>query len=312
MNYSWITLRDLEYLLAVAKFEHFAKAAEACRVSQPALSTQIKKFEERLGVEIFERTNRNVKITERGRAVLAQVQRIVDESSLLIESSKLNTEPLSGPFRLGAIATIGPYLLPYLLGPLRKNYPKCELFIEEGLTDGLLEKLGKGELDVVVAADTFSDSKFVKTPLYFEPFLAVVPKGHPLESHKHLTSKDLDAKEMVLLADGHCLSDQVLEICPKGKGIRRDLFQTTSLETLRHLVASGAGYSLIPQLAVVEDRKLKSLLTYIPFEKRVGRQVILVTRTSFSREQDVKVLTQLIETCMSPVQKSWSGTEIQS
>jgi len=305
MNCSWITLRDLEYLLAVAKFEHFAKAAEACRVSQPALSTQIKKFEERLGVEIFERTNRNVQITERGRAVLAQVQRIVDESSLLIERAKFNVEPLSGPFRLGAIATVGPYLLPHLLGPLRKTYPQCELFIEEGLTDGLLEKLNKGELDVVIAADTFSDSKFVKTPLYFEPFLAVVPQGHPLESRQYLTSRDLDANEMVLLADGHCLSDQVLKICPKGKGIRRDLFQTTSLETLRHLVASGTGYTLIPQLAQGEDKKLKSLITYIPFEKKVGRQVILVTRASFSREQDIRALTQLIETCMAPIQKSW-------
>ena len=305
MNCSWITLRDLEYLLAVAKFGHFAKAAEACRVSQPALSTQIKKFEERLGVEIFERTNQNVQITERGRAVLAQVQRIVDESSLLIERAKFNVEPLSGPFRLGAIATVGTYLLPHLLGPLRKTYPKCELFIEEGLTDGLLEKLNKGELDVVIAADTFSDSKFVKTPLYFEPFLAVVPQGHPLESRQYLTSRDLDANEMVLLADGHCLSDQVLKICPKGKGIRRDLFQTTSLETLRHLVASGAGYTLIPQLAQGEDKKLKSLITYIPFEKKVGRQVILVTRASFSREQDIRALTQLIETCMAPIQKSW-------
>jgi LysR family hydrogen peroxide-inducible transcriptional activator len=306
MNYSWITLRDLEYLLAVAKFEHFAKAAEACRVSQPALSTQIKKFEERLGVEIFERTNRNVRITERGRAVLAQVQRIVDESSLLIERAKFNPDPLSGPLRLGAIATVGPYLLPHLLAPLRKSYPNCELFIEEGLTDGLLEKLNKGELDVVIAADTFSDPKFVKTPLYFEPFLAVVPKGHRLESHQHLSSKDLDAKEMVLLADGHCLSDQVLEICPKGKGIRKDLFQTTSLETLRHLVASGAGYTLIPQLALGEDRKLKSLITYIPFEKKVGRQVIMVTRASFSRDQDVRALTHLIEICMAPIQKSWN------
>jgi len=305
MNCSWITLRDLEYLLAVAKFGHFAKAAEACRVSQPALSTQIKKFEERLGVEIFERTNRNVQITERGRAVLAQVQRIVDESSLLIERAKFNVEPLSGPFRLGAIATVGPYLLPHLLGPLSKTYPKFELFIEEGLTVGLFEKLNKGELDVVIAADTFSDSKFVKTPLYFEPFLAVVPQGHPLESRQYLTSRDLDANEMVLLADGHCLSDQVLKICPKGKGIRRDLFQTTSLETLRHLVASGAGYTLIPQLAQGEDKKLKSLITYIPFEKKVGRQVILVTRASFSREQDIRALTQLIETCMAPIQKSW-------
>ncbi|NBT58803.1 LysR family transcriptional regulator [bacterium] len=304
MNGGWMTLRDLEYLLAVAQFEHFAKAAEACRVSQPALSTQIKKFEERLGVEIFERDNRNVKVTERGRVILLHAQKIVDESVLLIEKAKLITDPLSGTFRLGAIATIGPYLFPYLLGPLRKKYPDCKLLIEEGLTDDLLEKLKRGKIDVVIAADTFSDTKFIKIPLYFEPFLAAVPKGHHLESQKSLSSKNLDAREMVLLSDGHCLSDQVLGICPRGKGIRRDAVQTASLETLRHLVASGAGYTLMPQLAVSHDQKVNSLLSYIPFDKRVGRDVIMVIRASCSRDQDIKALRNLIETYMTGVVKS--------
>ncbi len=295
MNCSWLTLRDIEYLLAVAKNSHFAKAAEACRVSQPALSTQIKKFEDRLGVKIFERDNRNVKITEKGAEILAQAQKIVDESSLLIEKAKMGSEPLSGPFRLGAIATIGPYFLPYVLAPLRKSYPRCQLFLEEGLTEGLLEKLSSGELDAVIAADSFQSERFEKHPLYFEPFLATVPKGHPFEKLRKISIKDLDAREMVLLEDGHCLSDQVLEICPKGKGMRRESFQSTSLETLRYLVASGVGYTLMPQLAVNEDKKLKGLITYVSFDKPVGRKVILVTRKIFSRKKDINTLLEVFK-----------------
>lgn len=293
MNYSWITLRDIEYLLAVAKFEHFAKAAAACRVSQPALSAQIKKFETQLGVEIFERTNRRVQVTEKGREILGQAQRLVDESLILLEKAKSQTEPLSGPLRLGAIATIGPYLFPEILALLRKKFPACELFIEEGLTDGLLQKLSEGELDMVIAADTFSDDQFIKHKLYFEKFVAAIPKGHKFEQRKILSSKDLDAREMVLLKDGHCLSDQVLQLCSKGKGAKRESFQTTSLETLRYLVASGSGYSLFPEKAVRPDNQLKTLITYLPLEGRVGREVILVTRKSYSRYQNVRALISL-------------------
>lgn len=295
MTGNWITLRDIEYLLAVAKFEHFAKAAEACRVSQPALSTQVRKFEERLGVKIFERDNRSVKITDRGREILAQAQKVVDETEILVERAKVEVGPLVGRFRLGAIATVGPYLLPKVLIPFRRAFTKCELFLEEGLTDGLLSKLDSGDLDAVIAADTFSNDKFVKHPLYFEPFLAAVPKGHRLEDKTQLSSRDIDAREMVLLKDGHCLSDQVLELCPKGKGVRRDPFQTTSLETLRYLVASGAGYTLMPELAISKLNKLESLITYIPFENRVGREIILVARKSFSRAKDLRALEELIK-----------------
>jgi LysR family hydrogen peroxide-inducible transcriptional activator len=295
MNGNWITLRDIEYLLTVAKLGHFAKAAVACHVSQPALSTQIRKFEERLGVQIFERDNRSVRITEKGKEILAQAQKVAEEAGLLIELSKTKEEPLSGKFRLGAIATVGPYLLPKILLPLRKKFPQCQLFLAEGLTDGLLRVLDSGELDAVIAADTFSNEKFIKIPLYFEPFLVAVPKGHPWENKNQLSPREMDAKEMVLLEDGHCLSDQVLELCPKGKGIKRESFQTTSLETLRHLVASGAGYTLIPQMAVSKTPSLESLITYIPFEKPVGREIVLVARKNFSREKDLTALSDLIK-----------------
>lgn len=299
MNGNWITLRDIEYLLAVAKFGHFAKAADSCRVSQPALSTQIRKFEERLGVLIFERDNRSVKITEKGREILDQAKKVAEEVGLLIAQSKNSGEVLSGGFRLGAIATVGPYLIPKILLPLRKSFPKCELFLAEGLTESLLGKLDAGELDAVIAADTFSIEKFIKTPLYFEPFLAAVPKGHRFELKSELSPREIDAREMVLLEDGHCLSDQVIELCPKGKGVRRESYQTTSLETLRHLVASGAGYTLIPQMAVSKTNSLDSLVSYIPFEKPVGREIVLVARKKFTRVQDLKALAELIKKTVS-------------
>jgi LysR family hydrogen peroxide-inducible transcriptional activator len=266
MNGNWITLRDLEYLLAVARYEHFGKAAQACHVSQPALSTQVKKFEDRLGVQIFERNNRSISVTEKGREVLSQVLRVAEDIEKLVEISQSSHEPLSTEFRLGAIATIGPYLLPRILLPLRKAYPQCKLFLEEGLTGDLLTKLEVGELDAIIAADTFPGERFLKSPLYFEPFLVAVPKGHPFDEKKTLGVREIDGREMVLLEDGHCLSDQVLELCPKGKGIRRETFQTTSLETLRYLVASGVGYTLIPRLAVSRAQGLESMISYIPFE----------------------------------------------
>lgn len=292
---NWITLRDIEYLLAVAREGHFARAAEACHVSQPALSTQIKKFEERLGRRIFERSNRSVAVTEKGGEILEQAKRVVEEVEKLVELSQVCNEPLSTVFRLGAIATIGPYLLPKILLPFRKAFPRCRLFLEEGLTQDLFRKLDTGELDAVIAADTFSLDKFIKIPLYFEPFFVAVPKGHALEKIPSLSPRAIQADEMVLLEDGHCLSDQVLELCPKGKGVRREAFQTTSLETLRYLVASGVGYTLIPELAVSRAQGLESLISYIPFEKPIGRQVVLVARKNFSRKKDLQALEEVIK-----------------
>lgn len=295
MNGNWITLRDLEYLLAVARYEHFGKAAQACHVSQPALSTQVKKFEDRLGVQIFERSNRSISVTEKGREVLAQVLLVAEDIEKLLEISQSSHQPLSTEFRFGAIATIGPYLLPRILLPLRRAYPQCKLFLEEGLTGDLLTKLEVGELDAIIAADTFPGDRFIKSSLYFEPFLVAVPKGHPFDEKKTLGVREIDGREMVLLEDGHCLSDQVLELCPKGKGIRREAFQTTSLETLRYLVASGVGYTLIPQLAVSRAQGLESMISYIPFEKPVGRQVVLVSRKNFSRKKDLQALEEVIK-----------------
>ena len=294
MDLSWLTIRDLEYVASVAQHLHFRKAAEACRVSQPALSTQIKKVEDQLGVMIFERTNRRVQLTPRGQILVKQVSKILEEVQLLGNLSKSDSAPLSGPFRLGVIATLGPYLMPYLLSPLRKKFPNLILHLKEGLTDSLLAQLRNGDLDAVLAADTFSEGSLKKLPLFHEPFLVTVPKGHELAQRKTLSPKDLEPERMILLEDGHCLTAQTLSICQRKKGSPREAFQATSLETLRHMVASGSGYTLIPALAATSDPKLTSLIEYLEFKSPVGRKIILVYRDSYPNKDDCETLADFI------------------
>ncbi len=298
MALSWLTVRDLEYVVAVSQTLHFGKAAQACRVSQPALSVQIKKVEDLLGVQIFERTNRRVSVGEKGRAIVQQAQRILEEVNRLSDLGGEDTAPLSGALRLGCIATLGPYLMPHLLPGLRKAFPKARFLLKEGLTNGLLDELRHGELDMVLAADTFKDDSLRVQPVFFEPFFLTTPKGHELSKKDPLQLRDMRADEMVLLEDGHCLSDQTLGLCARGKGKTRQTFQATSLETLRHLVASGAGYTLIPALAVRAESRLNSLVTYRPFPKGVakdvGRKIVLVSRKSYGRIVDVDAMASFL------------------
>lgn len=295
MNISGLTLRDLQYVVAVADHGHFGKAARACHVSQPALSGQIKKIEEYLGVALFERSVRRVSTTEVGQAVVQQARVVLEEAEKILSAAKTTREPLAGPFRLGAIATLGPYLMPYLLGPLRKAFPKLELRLKEGLTDNLLEELRAGQLDAVLAAQTFDAEGLHVIPLFTEPFLLTVPKNHPLEHKDSVKISDLKASEMVLLEDGHCLRDQTIAICPPNRRGNIKEMHVTSLETLRHLVASGAGYTLMPILAVNEDKRLKNLIRYRRLEgKNTGRKIVLVCRDRFPRKREVELLADFI------------------
>ncbi len=295
MNISSLTLRDLEYLVAVADRRHFGKAAESCHVSQPALSAQIRKIEDFLGVQLFERSNRNVVITPMGEQVARQARIVLEEAVKIAGMVQERSDPLSGTFRLGAIATLGPYLMPHLLGPLRRRFPKLELLMKEGLTDELIEDLRNGALDAVLAAPTFNTDGLKLIPLFNEPFLLAAPKGHELASKDVIRAKDLNSEDMVLLEDGHCLRNQTIEVCPSNRRGKFREFQATSLETLRHLVATGFGYSLIPSLAVETNDRLKNLITYRSFEgKPVGRTIVLVCRERFGRMTDVETLAAFI------------------
>lgn len=294
MDISWLTLRDLEYLVAVADHRHFGHAAEACHVSQPALSGQIKKLEEHLGASLFERSNRRVALTETGEAVVAQARVVMDEARKLTGLASREHQPLTSTFRLGAIATLGPYFIPHLLAPLKKRYPKLDLILREGLTDGLLHDLRTGTLDAVLAARTFDEQGLRVLPLFFEPFWLAAPREHPLAAQKTVRTADLKASEMVLLEDGHCLRDQALAFCSRKKDRTRNL-HATGLETLRHLVASGQGYTLIPQLALRDDDPLRKLLVYRELDRRdVGRTIVLVTRERHARMPDIEALAAFV------------------
>ncbi|MCM2322356.1 MAG: LysR substrate-binding domain-containing protein [Oligoflexia bacterium] len=302
MNISWLTLRDLEYLVAVAEHRHFGRAAESCHVSQPTLSAQIRKIEDFLELALFERNNKRVSVTERGVEIVRQARVVLDEAEKIAVLAKRAAEPMTGPFRLGAIATLGPYLIPHLLGPLKREFPRLELRLAEGLTDGLLEDLRAGRLDAVLAARTFDETGFEIQSLFDEPFVVLAPSSHPIAAKTEASASDLNASQMVLLADGHCLRDQALQLCPANRrGNIRD-YHATSLETLRHLVATGTGYTLIPLLAVREDPKLKKLVRYVPLRgKSVGREIILVSRARSGRAPDVERLATFLRTCVPKV-----------
>lgn len=294
MNISWLTFRDLEYLVSVAKHLHFGMAAKECHVSQPALSTQIKKLEDRFGVVLFERSNRKVQVTAAGRALAERARALLEQARQLEKDLPKQAGALEGNVSIGAIASLGPFLIPLILPKLRKAFPKAKFYFREGLTDELLKALKAGEIDFVLAADTFEDPSLSKEKLFFEPFYLAVAHGHPLETKKPLVLRDLHTEEMVLLEDGHCLKDQAIELCSKGKGQVNLSLQATSIETLRHLVAAGLGYTLLPALAVEKDRQLSKLIAYRTLPSVAGRDVILVTRKQFVREADTKALVASI------------------
>jgi len=295
MNISSLTLRDLEYLVAVADRRHFGKAADACHVSQPALSAQIRKIEDFLGVQLFERSNRNVVITPIGEQVARQARVVLEEAGKIALLAQETSQPLSGAMRLGAIATLGPYLMPHFLAPLRKRFPKLELLMKEGLTDELIEDLRNGTLDAVLAAPTFNTDGLKLIRLFEEPFLVAAPKNHVFASKASVRPRDLNSEDMVLLEDGHCLRNQTVEVCPSNRRGKFREFQATSLETLRYLVASGFGYSLMPRLAVDSNDRLKNLIAYRPFEgKPIGRTIVLACRERFGRMNDIETLAEFI------------------
>src|SRR5687767_6558559 len=245
-----MTLTELRYIVAVARERHFGRAAEACFVSQPTLSVAIKKLEEELGVTLFERGPGEVSVTPAGQKIVEQAQRVLEEASRIRELAAAGKDPLAGPVRLGAIYTIGPYLLPKLIPILRKTAPAMQLLIQENFTHRLAEELTSGEVDVILVALPFEQPGVVTRAVYDEPFLVAVPKGHPWEGRKRVTSEELARESLLLLGEGHCFRDQVLEICHTVRGRERSALAKTleggSLETIRQMVAGGVGVTVLP------------------------------------------------------------------
>jgi LysR family hydrogen peroxide-inducible transcriptional activator len=287
-----LSLRDLEYVEAVAELTHFGRAAERCGVSQPALSEQIRKLEAHLGVPFFERTRRRVAVTPQGAVLLMQIERILTEARHLMAMGGQSQAGLSGLLQLGAIETVGPYYLPGLLKLLREELPEISLRLTESRTAILIERLRHGMLDVVLMVPTPDMPGLVGAKLFFEPFVLATPRAHRLASLPRIKLEALPIEDLLLLEEGHCLRDQALSLCAEAPAAQR---HATSLETLWHMIAAGEGYSLLPSLAVTARPEIATLVQCRPMmEPNAGRDIALVWRASDPREAQFRKLAELL------------------
>jgi len=300
-----VTLTELRYIVAVARERHFGHAAQSCFVSQPTLSVAIKKLEEELGVVLFERGPGEVTVTPVGQRVVEQAQRVLEEAAQVKDIAQSAKDPLAGPLRLGAIYTIGPYLLPKLIPVLRKKAPTMQLLIQENYTHKLGEALKQGEVDVIVVALPFAEPGVATRAVYDEPFMVALPLGHPLEKKKHISADELTRESLLLLGAGHCFRDQVLDLCSTVQRAPRGTLARTleggSLETIRQMVASGVGITVLPSTAVQAGEGAGDLIRFRPFARPVpDRRVVLAWRKSFPRPQAIEALRQAILECDLP------------
>ncbi len=297
-----MTLTELRYIVAVARERHFGRAAVACFVSQPTLSVAIKKLEEELDVKLFERGSSELSITPLGELIVRQAQQVIEQTAAIKQIAKSGKDPLSGPLKLGIIYTIGPYLLPALVKQVIERTPQMPLILQENFTVKLLEMLRTGELDCAIMAEPFPDSGLAVAPLYDEPFMVAVPKAHALAKRKQVSSEEVKAETMLLLGTGHCFRDHVLEVCPEfarfsseAEGIRKS-FEGSSLETIKHMVASGMGITVVPQLSVPEEPQTH--VAYLKFSPPVpSRRVVLAWRRSFTRYEAIAALRNAVHAC---------------
>ncbi|MBT4890620.1 MAG: LysR family transcriptional regulator [Rhodospirillales bacterium] len=279
-----MNIRDLRYVIAVADEKHFGRAALACNVSQPALSGQIRKLEGFLGVVLFERTNKSVQITPIGEQIIAQARQLVIQSDEIVATAQSAQSPFEGPFRLGMIATIGPYLSPLILPTIRQELPDVLLTLIEGMTINLEKQVVDGKLDGAIIATEPNDPHLSKICLYEEPFRVALSKAHPLAYQKTVSIGELSHEELLLLSDGHCLRDQVLDVCQFSTGATNSNTMETSMETLLSLVASGNGVTLAPALTASSVSWLGDQVVMREEPSGIAkRKVRLVSRASYPR-----------------------------
>ena len=249
-----MNIRDLEYLVALSEHRHFRKAAEACFVSQPTLSGQIRKLEDELGVSLLERTSRRVLFTDAGLSLVSQAQKILLEVKVLMELASQQGESMAGPLHIGFIPTVGPYLLPHIIPQLKAAFPQLELFLHEAQTHQLVRQLEEGKLDCIILAAVKETEHFIELPLYNEPMILAVPEEHRWAKMETLDMDQLNGETLLMLGDGHCLRDQAMGFCFASGAHEDGSFKATSLETLRNMVAAGSGITLLPQLATPKEQ----------------------------------------------------------
>jgi LysR family transcriptional regulator, hydrogen peroxide-inducible genes activator len=296
-----MTLTELKYIVAVAAERHFGKAAAACHVSQPTLSMGVKRLEEELGVILFERSKQDITLTPVGEYIVTQAQKVLDESDALKNTARLHSDPLSGPLKLGAIYTIAPYLIPHLIPALIEQAPEMPLLIDEDFTANLRRKLRQGELDVIIIALPFDEPGVETQAVYDESFVALLPRTHLLAGAQELSLESLAEQNLLLLGPGHCFRDQVLQACPncvhdsKTEGSLLKTLEGSSLETIRHMVASGLGVTVLPCTAGSINTGSETLTKIMPLSQPVPkRTVALAWRKGFPRLEAVRALYQAI------------------
>jgi LysR family hydrogen peroxide-inducible transcriptional activator len=300
-----MTLTELRYIVAVARERHFGRAAEGCFVSQPTLSVAVKKLEEELGLQLFERGPGEVSVTPTGQKIVAQAQRVLEEAARVKELAAAGRDPLAGPLRLGAIYTIGPYLLPKLIPILRRAAPQMQLHIQENFTHVLAELLKNGEVDVILIALPFAEPGIETRPVYDEPFMVAVPKGHAWDGRKRaVSSEELTKESLLLLGEGHCFRDQVLDICHVVRAKERSPLARTveggSLETIRQMVAGGVGVTVLPSTSITSNTS-SDLIRVLPFARPAPtRRVGLAWRKSYPRPEAIEALRKAILACNLP------------
>lgn len=289
-----MNLRDLEYFVALAKYRHFGRAAEACHVSQPSLSAQIKKLEETLGISLIERSSKRMMLTEAGEEVLRHAQAILAQAEEIRDVGRMASDPLSGRFRLGVIPTIAPYLLPTLLPKLEKEFPKLQLELYEGQTQVITTQLGRGELDAVLLALPLGNDALKEAELFRERFFLAVPAAHRLAGRAHIEPRHLEGEQLLLLEDGHCLRDQALEVCALAGASEYQHFRATSLETIRQMVASGAGVTLLPEMAIGKNEEGIAILPFKP--PAPHRSIGLAWRRTSPRQKLMQAMVEKLKT----------------
>ncbi|UYB51524.1 LysR substrate-binding domain-containing protein [Xanthomonas sp. AM6] len=293
-----MNLRDLKYLVALADHKHFGRAAAACFVSQPTLSTQIKKLEDELGVPLVERAPRKVMLTPAGREAASRARGIVAEVEQMKEAARRSQDPEAGTVRLGIFPTLGPYLLPHVIPSIRARFPQLELLLIEEKSDVLLSRLREGRLDAALLALPLHDDQLHSEFLFEEPFVLAVPEQHPLAQRGDtLSMSELHQQRLLLLEDGHCLRDQALDVCHLSGALEKAEFQATSLETLRQMVAANVGVTLLPLLAVQPPVASPSNIRLLRFDDASGpsRRIAMLWRRSSAMNDFLEQLARLFK-----------------
>ncbi len=291
-----MNIRAIQYLVTLAEVRHFSKAAELCFVSQPTLSTQIRKLEEELDVQLVERSPRQVLLTRVGEEIVERARLVLGEVEAMRAIARRSRDPHSGMLRLGIFPTLAPYLLPHVIPGIRRRFPRLSLRLFEEKTEDILDMLDQGRLDAALLALPIPREQLVTRRLFEEPFVVAMPEGHPLAAQSRVSLADLEDQELMLLEDGHCLRDQALEVCHMAGAHEQLDFHATSMETLRQMVAANAGITLMPTLAIKPPVAPTDNLVTRPFEGLGPRRTIaMVWRKSSALGDFLEEIAGLFE-----------------